>query len=58
MPSKNPHGPYATGGFKGKGKAYKGDHAKKGCAVTALALAGGILGSLTAAGYGIVQIFN
>jgi hypothetical protein len=35
---------------------YKGGHKKDGCAVAALALAGGMLTMLTGVGYGAVQI--
>lgn len=36
---------------------YKGGHKAKGCAVTALAMLGGVVGALAAAGYGVVHIF-
>lgn len=36
---------------------YKGDHKAKGCAVTALAMLGGVVGVVAAASYGVVHIF-
>lgn len=57
------HGKYSQGGFNGKGKnrlpKQRPSKANNdGCAVTALALAGGVVGLIGTAGYGIVQIFN
>ena len=56
------HGKYSQGGFKGKGKgrmtSQKPSGDKKGCAVTAIALIGGVVGLMSGAGWGVAQLFN